>query len=503
MVALLRPGPALFAATCAALGCGGPASTDVGEVIDGSEVADGDAESSPDADDADGTDAADASVEGRPDLYVGPACGNGLLEDGEECDDGNRVDGDECDWTCRTGPGEPARPPDPAAEPMTPVADPLPVEGVVVADLLPFDEGPIPLVWNGSSLTTLLREVPSDGATVRVRFHRFRADGTTVGPDWTYDAAGWSFDRLDLVWHGSGYGLFFTQRDVGVCYQRLEADGKPLGSPIVLVPGGRSADADRIPGGFIVSFGLNGRTVGTTIPMLALQRFTDDGTPIEPRLFLCEQYSKASNVAAGSSGFALMSHCWDPDLVDERTTTFGFFVISPDVDRLLGIEWLDNRTRGGTVGRTEDGFYAAWDRMGIFPRTFCVGRFGSDGTLLRSPGCTTLGPGWDGLLSVSAEGARADQDEHGLGMVFVGNDDNPALECTDHVMFLRTDADGHPVGEPINVLGPDAAGKFDGLNVAWAGDSYVVIAKVAECASSEVTGYPAGLYIRRFVPISP
>jgi len=46
---------------------------------------------------------------------VGPICGNGILEAGEECDDGNTVSGDGCSSTCTTeaappgpGPGPPA-----------------------------------------------------------------------------------------------------------------------------------------------------------------------------------------------------------------------------------------------------------------------------------------------------------------------------------------------------------------------------------------------------------
>ncbi len=33
---------------------------------------------------------------------IGPICGNGILEAGEECDDGNNVDGDGCSSTCTT-----------------------------------------------------------------------------------------------------------------------------------------------------------------------------------------------------------------------------------------------------------------------------------------------------------------------------------------------------------------------------------------------------------------
>lgn len=474
-------------------GCGGASASDV---EDGGDAGDGAGEVATDGDGA----VEESGGDGAADIPAAPSCGNGLLEDGEECDDGNRIDGDDCDWNCRIGPGEPPGAPDPSAAPFEPEGEVAVLEGLVAGEALALeDELPIPLVWNGSSLATLLRERSSDGATVRVRFHRFRSDGTGIGPDWFYDAAGWSFDRLDLVWHGSGYGLFFTERDVGVCYQRLQEDGKPLGTPIVLVPGGRCADADRIEGGFVVSFAPD----GATVPGLAVQRFADDGSPIEPRLAVCAAASKVSNVAAAPSGFAVMGHCWDPVTVDSRRTLFGFSVLSPELDRARGTEWIDRETQGGTAGRTDDGFFAAWDRRSIAPRrSFCVGRFDPEGRLLRPPGCTLLSPEWTEPIH-PAGGVHADRDADGLGLVFAANNQTPAVLCTDRLMFLRTDADGRAVGEPANVLGLDAAGRFDGFNIAWAGDSYVVLAKVAECASPDATGYPPGLYVRRFVPVSP
>jgi cysteine-rich repeat protein len=493
MIAAFRSSRLLLGGMLAVAACGGSSVADGGNPDQLPADADADMDRSFDDVGPEATDAADDTADTWPDLHLVPACGNGLLEDGEACDDGNRVDGDECDWTCRTGPGEPAGPPDPAAESFEPDGEAASVEGVAIENVIEFLGSPIPLVWNGSSLATVVRESVDGGAAMRVRFHRFLPDGSSAGPDWFYAADGWAFGWLDLVWTGGGYGLFFSHVDVGACLQRLEADGKPLGPPIVIVPDGLGSEADRIDGGFVALY--RGPANG-----LELARFGDDGTRRGPPLALCDEGGNWSNVAAGSSGIASLGECNDPHLPHGASTP-GLFLLSPEADRVLGVEWLDNRTRGGTVGRTDDGFYAAWDRMGIFPRTFCVGRFGPDGTLLRSPGCTTLAVGWDGLLSW-AEGVQADRDDDGLGMAFAANN-TLGFDCSDQLLFVRTDADGRAVGAPINVLGPDAAGKFDGLNVAWAGDSYVVLVKVAECSFSDITGYPAGLYVRRFVPAAP
>ncbi|MCB9521136.1 MAG: hypothetical protein H6698_07700 [Myxococcales bacterium] len=66
------------------------ARIDIEDVGDGGTDADAPDDAQLDATDADSTD-----------TEVGPTCGDGIVDDGEECDDGNRVDDDLCDTHCR------------------------------------------------------------------------------------------------------------------------------------------------------------------------------------------------------------------------------------------------------------------------------------------------------------------------------------------------------------------------------------------------------------------
>ncbi len=495
MVARTVQASAFAALLLVAAACGGAPASDAGD-IDG-ESADASADS-----DGTGTDADPDGIEGgdgSADAEVPPvpACGNGVLEDGEECDDGNRLDGDECDWICRLGAGEPSGPPDPAATPLEPGGDVAAMEGVVEEELYERLGKAMPLVWNGASLATVLYETTDGTAhTARARFHRFLPDGTSVGPDWLYDAEGWYLGFLDLVWTGSGYGLFFGRSDSGACLQRLEADGKPLGAPIVIVPGAEGGSvADRIDAGYVALYrGVSG--------LLEIGRFADDGTSLGPGLALAEYCEGMSDITARPTGFAVFGDCWDPGSGGPDTTTVGLHTISPDGRRFLRSEWLDSDVGGlGTAtGRTDDGFFAAWERswMGMTNRILCVARFGQEGQLLRSPGCAELPAEWHGTPFPTA--LRAGRDEHGLALALSGNDSDPALGCDDHALLLRADGDGRAVGEPINVLGPDVGGTIDSHNVVWVGDSYVVLTRVLECSRGDVVGHAAGLYVRRFVP---
>ena len=87
-----------------------------------------------DAEDTDGSEYREVGREGDvldetlPEaVTMPPACGDGVIDPGEECDDGNRRNGDGCDWMCRIGydPFE-YPPPDPDARPVEPTGPPEP-----------------------------------------------------------------------------------------------------------------------------------------------------------------------------------------------------------------------------------------------------------------------------------------------------------------------------------------------------------------------------------------
>ncbi len=500
MVARSVPRLGLVALLLVAATCGGSSASDAGDADRASADDSADSDGTGTDADPDGTEGGDGSADGDTDVPPQPACGNGIFEDGEECDDGNRLDGDECDWTCRFGAGEPPGPPDPAATPLEPRGEVAPLEGIVPEDLYGPRGAPIPLVWNGSCLALVVYEAADHtSVTARVRFHRFLPDGTAVGPDWFYEADEWHFGWLDLVWTGTGYGLFFFRSDMGACLQRLEVDGKPLGAPIVIVPGAESGSlADRTGADYFALYrGGSG--------LLEIGRFADDGTALGPGLALAEYCEGLSDITARPTGIAAFGDCWDSGSGGPDATKAGLHTVSPDGRRIIRREWIDSETRvqGGTTGRTDDGFFAAWERswIGMTSRVFCVARFGPEGQLLRAPGCAELPAEWHGTPLPAA--LRAGRDAHGLALAFSGNDSDPALGCDDHALLLRTDGDGRAVGEPIHVLGPDVGGTIDSHNVVWVGDSYVVLTRVLECSRGDVVGYPAGLYVRRFVPGSP
>jgi cysteine-rich repeat protein len=190
----------------------------------------------------------------RPDIVVPPTCGDGILDPGEECDDGNRLNGDECDWACRLGPGEPPRrdPDDEVAG-----ADHLSVI-ITEADVDLGEMGPAmaisghrePLVWTGSHYATVaLVEDWDEAATASsdLRFVRFDRDGVRFGPGWTLHEPERPFELTDLVWNGEGFGLIWTnEADSTVWFVELDADGKPIFSPVALVAGVPARDVSLV-----------------------------------------------------------------------------------------------------------------------------------------------------------------------------------------------------------------------------------------------------------------
>ncbi|MDI7269687.1 MAG: hypothetical protein QME96_16995, partial [Myxococcota bacterium] len=222
------------------------------------------------------------------------ACGDGRVDPGEECDDGNRLDGDGCDWQCRSGDGDPPPPPDPAAGDYVPSGEPVPLAGATLREGLRFAGwGQFPLVWTGSEYATAWFESsclvsPDCGVPVRLRFWRFDATGRRIDAEWALPEVELS-GGLDLVWTGSGFGLFFSEgggfRDSRLWYLRLDVTGKPVGEPVLIEAGGSemmpAADVGA-DGTIAVAWSSRGGSSAMPGMLVGVRRIDVDGTPIGP-----------------------------------------------------------------------------------------------------------------------------------------------------------------------------------------------------------------------------
>ncbi|MBI5500167.1 MAG: hypothetical protein HY907_07975 [Deltaproteobacteria bacterium] len=197
-----------------------------------------------------GPDATDASP-----VIRGSTCGNGVLDDHEECDDGNRVDGDGCDWLCRLGEGESPPAADPLVGPFAPAGPVVPLDGTDPSMPGPFER--LPLVWTGEAFATALSEM-LPGDEWQIRFRRFDASGHAFDADWIYDSP--ISTSLDLVWTGSGFGLFYSDLSAGIFYMPLDVAGKPLAAPRLVVPDpqARAPSADATAAGFVLAWMVEG-----------------------------------------------------------------------------------------------------------------------------------------------------------------------------------------------------------------------------------------------------
>jgi cysteine-rich repeat protein len=189
-------------------------------------------------------------------------CGNGMIEPGEDCDDGNRLNHDACDWQCRWGEGEdpPVLPPDPDVGRAEPDLPPTPLDlDVAYPDYVAWAGGGqrLPLTNDGSAYATVWPHPESAdvGAPLNGTFIRFDATGRRLDATWTYRLSSDLYagvlpvPRVDLAWTGTRYGLLWagtetwpSPDDPGVSFMALDADGKPIGDPVVVSTNGNDSD---------------------------------------------------------------------------------------------------------------------------------------------------------------------------------------------------------------------------------------------------------------------
>lgn len=383
-----------------------------------------------------------------------PQCGDGVLDEGEECDDRNRIDGDGCDWMCRLGDGEPPPDPDPAVPDYVLVGDPIMVDHDTSYD--PYDDLPLsswcglPLVWTGSEYAasfcvTEVDATPSRFCPCSIRFLRFDAMGTLLDGGWIYSTPGMS-SGLDLVWTGETFGLFFDIEESGIYLLTLDGRGKPIGGPVVVVPGAGAIGpvADVMTGGFVLAWTSETRDVHTRLLGRAGET---SGYPGPVSL----GGSRAIDVASGDEGYGVTMHLPGSD-PEYAWNAFRFVWASGDLTSVTFSGVLSDGL-GGDVVWADGAYLMAWSYVDLTawsgdPYLTCVARFTPGGDLERAPVCTATavydGHGWPGLAGLAVG-------DGGLGLVWQWGSD-----VTDsYPFFMRTDFAGTPISafQSVRVTG--------------------------------------------------
>jgi cysteine-rich repeat protein len=498
---------AVLSATCDD-GCGQRAGDadlqpDVG--ADADVDADGGDDAGADADvdadvDADAThDDADAD-EGLPRVEHDPQCGDGNVDDGEECDDRNRLDGDGCDWLCRLGDGAPPPEPDPEVSPYEPVGDPVRI--AEETDFSPLNSR-LPLVWTGSELATVIPECllgPSrrDEPLYQIRFHRFDGSGAPIDSGWTYPVWAWTAGSgvsADLVWTGESFGLFYIEPDLSttpgdwdgdsaVMFLSLDAEGKPLGEPVVVVAGWetRAVAADRTGPGYVITW----KTLGETRPGPGCMGGDDinrslvwiglvgvdgsmEGMPGPVLLEDNGEHGSLPDVAAGPDGFGVTLTV-DATPGDVRCST-RFVRVTDDLVEVTESGTL-SESAGGDVLYSNERFATTWIH-GVArtdgPAEVCTARFLESGDLEGPPVCNGVFPGAE---SCSVDSVRLAAGEGGLATFFsIEHEDAATMGGRRRSLrFHRLDEAGREVMAPLEVIAGSATEVYVGqYAISWAG----------------------------------
>lgn len=416
-------------------------------------------------------------ADAAPPIDDHPGCGNGVLDPGEECDDRNRLDGDGCDWLCRPGDGEPSPPADPDTSDYVPSGDPA----LVIPDVghVGWVFAPPPLTWNGAEYATVLCSNDSERSAANFRFLRFDAAGRRVGPMWSYDAGDLCVGH-DLVWNGSGYGLFFADITRGVFLLRLDADGKPMGGPLLVEPDpqARSPAADLADEGYVLAWthetddGHGWSVCGGWGPpedSVRVRRVGTAGETAGDPLIVEEAASGTVDIATGDGGFGLS--IWMNSSPDLPSCAQRFALLSDDFTRVVPSGILSDGATADVKWATGR-YYTAWvhyDTMGGGDAEICVARFSVDGRLEDAPVCTPslAGSEWSSPVRTAAG-------DGGLATVV-------ADDYGQQFLFLRTDLRGAAVAPPYPIVTCDAPPRPDcpagvgNYNAAWADRGFGVI----------------------------
>lgn len=439
---------------------------------------------------ADGFVPYDAGVEVFfPPVQEVPGCGNGVLEAGEECDDRNRLNGDGCDWLCRVGDGDPPPPPDPSVSDYLPAGEPAPLP-VEPETAQPTPWSAIPLVWTGSSYAlTYIYDPDTEDPTIR--FRRFDREAAPVGPTWSYSscpAGSANCWEHDLVWTGDGFGLFYVTGDRGIVFQALEADGKPLGTPVVVEsdPNVTSLAAARTPDGFLLAWVVRadasipsgGTSCHPTHPGVParLRRVGSRGEVSGPPVEIESFAQGPIDVAVGNRGVGLVVAVRrDPEAVGTHGNCSIRFA---HLDEDLVHETYSGLLATGDAGQvlwTEDHYVVAfgglhYSETDAWPADFCVARYDQEGNLERAPVCT---PNPTLLPPHGMDRPRVAAGDRGLLLVTRWGPDDRVEPYSYFLQYLRTDAIGVAVG-PVHDVTTDTAEAFRAYAVAWADDGFGV-----------------------------
>lgn len=419
-----------------------------------------------------------------PPLPYVPQCGNGIIDPGEECDDRNRLNGDGCDWLCQIGDGDDPPEPDPTWPPYVP-------DGPTVTLVDEFtetrDKGKVPLVWTGSQYATAYYVRPEE--TYYIRFIRFDVFGHLVDAGWAYglpEPSDYGDDQnagLDLVWTGDRFALFFAEMDRGILLMFLDANGKPLGSPVLVEPDpvARAPSASQTSDGFVLVWSTIewpppsgsvecGEHWGGPLRSTRMRLLAADGstTGFPGPILLEENPGLSADVVAGDIGFGIVSGV---NVTEEHhECSFRFIRSSLDLSSLVFSGYLSDGA-GGEVVWHDDHYMTAWthedDDVEETVET-CVARFTSRGDLARPPVCDFA---YYGVGSSHPINTRLDAGIHGLGIIYAMHPDEGGAF---NLFFLATDSIGAAVADDYLVTS-DLEPFTAIYAIKWATDAFGVM----------------------------
>jgi cysteine-rich repeat protein len=417
----------------------------------------------------------DTHHEELPPLPYVPQCGNGVLDEGEECDDRNRLDGDGCDWLCRSGDGDPPPEPDPDVEPYVPAGDPTVMPGTFPTGWSLYR---LPVVWTGSEFATAFDEHREDDSN-GIRFRRFSFDGDPLDADWVYETENRGAG-VDLVWIGSGFGLFFVDVERGLFFMPLSYYGKPLGPPVLVEPDpqARAPAADLALDGFVLAWITEGSSdvhiswcgeVEGPSDTIRLRRVGFDGSTHGPPVMIEEMAGGPPGIAAGEDGFGVSMMV--NSSVEFPSCAFRFARLSGDLTDIVYSGILSDGL-AGDLGWIDGHYRVAWpyrDTMEGGREEQCVARYSSEGWLESSPVCTDVT-----AFVADQRPTRLAAGRGGLTLVFASDGDGM-------LSYLRTDMNGRAVDIPRSVTGEacrpvsESFCHFRAYGTTWTDDGFAVL----------------------------